>query len=175
MREASTDASQNKNLKEEVSTETNPIEELELKIITNLSEKDKKKKRANELPEIYSLRVSFSSVLEVGSSFLESSPPPKLKLPLVIPEHICLESNDILPIPIASNSTPNSKTQFMSSLEEQIGEILNKQRSINGFVNYLPKIKNEDVKYFLKIDNKILKFIIDHLSKIGNQIGRAHV
>ena len=55
----------------------------------------------------------------------------------------------------------------MSILEEQIGEILDKQGFVNGFVNYLSKIK-EDVKYFLKIDNKILKFIIDHLLKIGN-------
>ena len=47
----------------------------------------------------------------------------------------------------------------MSILEEQIGEILNKQGFVNGFVNYLSKIKNKDVKYFLKIDNKILKFI----------------
>ena len=56
----------------------------------------------------------------------------------------------------------------MSILEEQIGEILNKQGSLNGFVNYLITIKNRDVKYFLKIGNKILKFIIDHLLKIGN-------
>ena len=39
---------------------------------------------------------------------------------------------------------------------------------MNGFVNYLSKIKNEDVNYFLKIDNKILKFIIEHLPEIGN-------
>ena len=39
---------------------------------------------------------------------------------------------------------------------------------MNGFVNYLSKIKNENVKYFLKIDNKILKFIIGHLSEISN-------
>ena len=56
----------------------------------------------------------------------------------------------------------------MSILEEQIGEILNKQGSMNGFVNYLSKIKNEDVKYFLKIGKKLLKFIIGHLSEIGN-------
>ena len=56
----------------------------------------------------------------------------------------------------------------MSILEEQIGEILNKQGSINGFMNYLFKIKNGDVKYFLKIGNKLLKFIIGHLSEIGN-------
>ena len=67
MREASTDASQNKNLKEEVSTETNPIEEPEPKIITNLSEKDKEKKRADESPETYKPRVLFSSVLEASS------------------------------------------------------------------------------------------------------------
>ena len=44
VREASTDASQNINLKEEVSTETNPIEELEPKTdidaSSNLSERD---------------------------------------------------------------------------------------------------------------------------------------
>ena len=56
----------------------------------------------------------------------------------------------------------------MSIIEEQIGEILNKQRSLNGFVNYLTIIKNRDVKYFLKIGNKILKFIIYHLSEIDN-------
>ena len=39
---------------------------------------------------------------------------------------------------------------------------------MNGFVNYLFTIKNEDVNYFLKIDNKILKFILDHFFKIGN-------
>ena len=55
----------------------------------------------------------------------------------------------------------------MSILEEQIGEILNKQGSVNRFVNYLITIK-EDIKYFLKIDNKILKFIIGHLLEIGN-------
>ena len=56
----------------------------------------------------------------------------------------------------------------MSILQEQRGKILNKQGSINGFINNLSKIKNGEVQYFLKIDNKILKFIIDHLSKIGN-------
>ena len=56
----------------------------------------------------------------------------------------------------------------MSILEEQIGEILDKQRSVNEFVNYLTIIKNEDVKYFLKIDNKILKFIKGHFLEIGN-------
>ena len=39
---------------------------------------------------------------------------------------------------------------------------------MNGFINYLFKIKKGDVKYFLKIGNKILKFIIDHLPEIGN-------
>ena len=52
----------------------------------------------------------------------------------------------------------------MSILEEQIEEILNKQ----GSKNYLTTIKNGDVKYFLKIGNKILKFIIGHLHNIGN-------
>ena len=56
----------------------------------------------------------------------------------------------------------------MSILEEQIGEILDKQRSVNEFVNYLTTIKNGDVKYFLKIDNKILKFIKGHLLEIDN-------
>ena len=56
----------------------------------------------------------------------------------------------------------------MSILEEQIGEIFDKQGSMNGFVNYLSKIKNGDVKYFLKIGTKILKFIKDHLLEIGN-------
>ena len=62
----------------------------------------------------------------------------------------------------------------MSILEEQIGEILNKQGSINGFVSYLLNIgkmkliKNKIIKYFLKIDNKILKFIEGHLPEIGN-------
>ena len=56
----------------------------------------------------------------------------------------------------------------MSILEEQIEKIFNKQRSVDGFVNYLPKIKNRDMKFFLTIDNKILKFIVDHLSEIEN-------
>ena len=48
----------------------------------------------------------------------------------------------------------------MSILEEQIGEILNKQGSVNGFVNYLLNIrkikltKNKIMKYFLKIGIK---------------------
>ena len=53
-------------------------------------------------------------------------------------------------------------------IEKQIEKILNKQGSVNGFMNYLFKIKNEDAKYFLKIGNKLLKFIIGHLSEIGN-------
>ena len=69
---------------------------------------------------------------------------------------------------MTSNSTPNQKTQFMSIIKEPIGEILNKQGSVNEFVNYIFKIKNGDVNYFLKIDKKILKFIIDHLLEIGN-------
>ena len=72
VRETSTDASQNKNLKEEVSTETNPIEEPKTKIDTdassNLSEKDKGKKREDDLPETYKLKVSFPSALEASSS-----------------------------------------------------------------------------------------------------------
>ena len=56
----------------------------------------------------------------------------------------------------------------MSILEEQIEKILDKQGSVNRFVNYLSKIKNEDANYFLKIYNKILKFILDYLSEIVN-------
>ena len=160
MREASTDASQNKNLEKEVSIEANPIKEFEPKIDTE--------KRADELPKIYPPKVSFSLALKVSSSSLESPSPPKLKSSSVTLENTCLESNDILSVSIASNLTPKLKTQFMSIIEEQIEEILNKQGSINGFMNYLFKIKNEDVKYFLKIGNKLLKFIIGHLSEIGN-------
>ena len=62
----------------------------------------------------------------------------------------------------------------MSILEEQIREIFSKQGFVNGFVNYLLNIgkikliKNKIMKYFLKIDNKILKFIISHFLKISN-------
>ena len=52
--EASTDASQNENLEEKISTETNRIEEPEPETSTdassNLSEKGKEKKRADKLP-----------------------------------------------------------------------------------------------------------------------------
>ena len=168
MSEASTDTSQKENLEEEISTETNPIEEPESEIITDLSEKDKEKKKEDELPETYKPRVSFSSVVEAGSSTLESPSPSELKLPLVTSEYPCLKSNDTLSVPIISNSTPKSKTQFMSILEEQIRKII--KGTINGFVTYLTTIKNGDVKYFLKIDNKILKFIKGHLLKIGNPI-----
>ena len=65
-------------LKEEVSTETNHIEESEPETGTdagsNLSKKDKENKRADELSEIYKPKVSFSSALKVGSSSLESPP-----------------------------------------------------------------------------------------------------
>ena len=58
-------------MKEEVSTETIPIEEPEPRTGTdassNLSKKDKEKKRVNELFEIYKSRVPFPSVLEAGS------------------------------------------------------------------------------------------------------------
>ena len=71
MREVSTDANQNENSKEEVSTETNPIEEPELGTDTdagsNLSENDKGKKRADELSESYKSKVPFPSALKVGS------------------------------------------------------------------------------------------------------------
>ena len=67
MSEASTDASQSVNLEEEVSTEANPIEEPEPKSDTE--------KRVDELPEIYSSKVSFPSVLEASSSTLKSPPP----------------------------------------------------------------------------------------------------
>ena len=122
MSEAGTDASQNVNLKEKISTETNHIEEPKFETGidagSNLSEKDKEKKRVNELSETYKPRVPFSSVPKVGSSTLESSSPPELKSPLVTPEYACLESNDTLSVLITSNSTPNPKTQFMSILEK---------------------------------------------------------
>ena len=63
MEEASTDASQNKNLEEGVSTETNHIEEPEPE-----SSIDKGKKRIDEVPETYKPRVPFPSALEAGSS-----------------------------------------------------------------------------------------------------------
>ena len=158
-------------LKEEISTETNHIEEPESEIDIdasfNLSEKDKEK-GADKLPEIYKLIVPFLSTLKVDSSVLKSSPLLELKSPLVTPEYTCLELSNTLPAPIVSNSTPNIKTQFMSILEEQIEEILNKQEFVNGFVNYLPKIKNRIVNYFLEFGNKILKFIINYLLEIGN-------
>ena len=69
--EANTDASQSVNLEKEVSTEANPIEEPESKIVTNLNDK---KKRVDELLEIYKPRILFSSVLKVGSSTLELPP-----------------------------------------------------------------------------------------------------
>ena len=60
----------------------------------------------------------------------------------------------------------------MSILKEQIEKILNKQGSMNGFINYLLKIKNKIMNYFLEIINKILKFInkgiVGHLLKIDN-------
>ena len=128
--EASTDTSQNIDLKEEFSTETNHIEESKFETSTdassNLSEKDKDKKRADELSEIYKPRVSFLSSPKVSSFSLKSPPPSELKSPLVKPEYACLESNDTFPAPIVLNSTPNLKTQFMSILEEQIGEIFDK-------------------------------------------------
>ena len=72
MRETSTDTSQNKNIEEEVSTKTNHIEESESKTsieaYSNLSKKDKGKKRADELSELYKPKVPFSSSLKVGSS-----------------------------------------------------------------------------------------------------------
>ena len=147
MRETSTNARQNVNLKKEVSTQTNHIEESKFEIDTNtsfnLSEKDKKKKRTNELSETYKPRVPFPPTLGVDSFH-----------------------SDTLPIPIASNSMLNPKTQFMSILEEKIRKILNKQGSVNEFINYLLNIekmnmtKNGDVNYFLEIDNKILKLSI---------------
>ena len=122
MREVSIDASQNVNLEEEVSIETNQIEELESVSHTdagsNLSEKDKEKKKVDELSEIHKPRVPFSSILKADSSSLESPPPLKLKLPLITLEYSCLESSSTLPVSIASNSTLNLKTQFMSILEE---------------------------------------------------------
>ena len=107
MSEASTDASQNMNLEEEVSTEANPTEKLELSTDTDLSEE---KKRVDELPKIYPSRISFSSTLEASSFTLELPSPSKLKLSLIILENTCLKSKDILPVPITSNSTSNLKT-----------------------------------------------------------------
>ena len=66
MREASTDASQKENLKE-VSTETYPIKESTLEIVTDLSEKDKE-----------------PSALEASSSTLELPSPLELKLSLLL-------------------------------------------------------------------------------------------
>ena len=95
------------NLEEEVSTETNHIEKLELRTDTdagsNLSEKDKGKKRMDELSKIYKSRVSFFSILKVDFFSLESSPPSELKSPLIILEYIYLESSDTLLVPITSN------------------------------------------------------------------------
>ena len=96
-----TDASQNENLKEEISTEINPIKESEPETDTDLSEKNKE-----------------PSVLEVDSSTLESSLLSEQKLPLITSEHSCLESNDTLSVSSALNLTPNLKTQFMSILKE---------------------------------------------------------
>ena len=110
MREASTDASPNKNLEEEIRTETNPIEETEPKIATDLNRKNKEKKKVDELPEMYRPKVPFSSALEVGSSSLESPFPSELKSSSVTLENICLESNGILPVSIASNLTPKLKS-----------------------------------------------------------------
>ena len=118
MSETSTDASRNINLEEEVSIETNPTEEPEPSIVTDLSEE---KKRADELSEIYKSRIPFSSDREVSSSTLES-PYPELKSSLITSK----ELSDTFSVPIASNSTPNPKTQFISILEEQIGKVVNK-------------------------------------------------
>ena len=78
-KEASTDASQKENLEEEISTETNPIEESELSTDADLSEE---KKRVDELPKIYSPKILFPSSPEADFS-TSKSPPPELKLPLV--------------------------------------------------------------------------------------------
>ena len=87
-------------LEEEVSFETNRIEEPKLKTNTdagsNLSERDKGKKRADELSKIYKSKVSFPSVLEADSFHKK--------------QRACNELSDILLVPIASDSTPNPKT-----------------------------------------------------------------
>ena len=106
MSEASTDASQKKNLEEEISTETSPIEESEPSTDIDLNDKEK---RADKLPNIYSPKVPFPSAPEAGSSTLKL-PPPELKLPLVTSEYTCLKSTDTLSAPITSNLTPNLKT-----------------------------------------------------------------
>ena len=107
MREASTDASQNINLKEKISTQTNHIEESEprmgINAGSNLSEQDKKKKRVDELSESYKPRVPFPSILEADSS-------PSVYEKLVTSEYTCLESSDTLLVPIASNLIFNLKT-----------------------------------------------------------------
>ena len=60
-------------MKEKVSTETNPIKEPESKTSTdagsNLCEKDKEKKREDELSELYKLKVPFPSALKASFSY----------------------------------------------------------------------------------------------------------
>ena len=66
MSEANTDANQNVDLKKEVSTETNHIKKSKFGIGTdsgsNLSKKDKEKKRVDELLEIYKPSPIFFSI-----------------------------------------------------------------------------------------------------------------
>ena len=73
VREASTDASQNKNLEENVSIKTNHIEELGPETSTDagssLNEIDIGKKRIDDLSETYKPNVLFPSTLEIGSSY----------------------------------------------------------------------------------------------------------
>ena len=68
----------------------------------------------------------YESISVPIASSLESPSSLELKSPLVTLEYVFLKSSDILPVPIASDSTPNIKIQFMSILEEQIGKIFNK-------------------------------------------------
>ena len=69
MSEASTNASQKMNLEEKAHTENDIIPELKIgtDIDSNLNEKDKGKKKVNDLPDTYKPKIPFSLALEVGS------------------------------------------------------------------------------------------------------------
>ena len=165
VREASTDASQNKNLEELVSTETNHIEEPKPGISTDasssLNEIEIREKRIDDLPETYKPNVLFPSTLEAGSSYKNQKACNEISMELFKQDHINLPPElkpplVTIPAPIESNLTP--KTPFMSILEEQIGVILNKHGSENGIIKYIPKINSEYIN----------NGIINQLSEIGN-------
>ena len=167
VREASTDASQNKNLEELVSTETNHIEEPEPRISTDasssLNEIETREKRIDDLPETYKPNVLFSSILEVGSSYKNQEACNEMSMELFKQDHINLPPElkpplVTIPAPIESNLTP--KTPFMSILEEQIGVILNKHGSENRIIKYIPKINKDYINNGIKNQNQ--------LSEIGN-------